>query len=160
MKIKIKICVCAIVVFIFCLSNSLWAQGQMRAPDFTLTDLNNDSVALNSYINKQPVMLFFWASWCPFCLEELRVLSEIYSQLEREELALLVINIGESAAKVDNFAKRNNLHFRVLLDKDAAVSQSFEILGVPTYILVDKKGYIRFAGHYFPKEQYKSLLLE
>ncbi len=160
MKIKIKICVYAIAVFIFCLSNSLWAQGQMRAPDFTLTDLNSDSISLSSYINKQPVMLLFWASWCPFCRDELKALSETYGQLEREGLGLLVIDIGESAAKVDNFAKRNNLHFRVFLDKDNAVAQSFGILGVPAYILVDKKGYIRFAGHYFPKEQYKSLLLE
>jgi len=160
MKIKIKICVCAIAVFIFCLSNSLWAQGQMRAPDFTLTDLNNDSVSFSSYINKQPVMLFFWASWCPFCRVELIALSAIYDQLEREGIVLLAINVGESAAKVDNFSKKNNLPFRMFLDKDTTVTQSFGILGIPTYILIDKKGYIRFTEHYFPKKQYKSLLLK
>jgi peroxiredoxin len=130
------------------------------APDFKLEDLNNNTFVLSSYRDKQAVMLFFWTSWCPFCREELQILSKNYTQLQNEGLELAVINVGESAAKVANFSKAHNFPFRIILDKYSTVARSFDILGIPTYILIDKKGRMRFTEHYFPKEKYKSLLAE
>jgi cytochrome c biogenesis protein CcmG/thiol:disulfide interchange protein DsbE len=160
MKNQAKLWLCATVLFLFCFNQQAWPQELKSAPDFTLQDLNNDTFTLSSYKYKQPVMLFFWASWCPFCREELQLLSKNYAQLQKEGLALAVINVGESATKVANFSKTHNLPFPLTLDKDTNISRSFGIFGIPTYILIDKKGYIRYIEHYFPKEEYKNLLSE
>lgn len=133
-------------------------EGKNIAMDFKLQDLNQDTFSLSSYKDKQPVILFFWTTWCPFCQIELNRLKDMYPQLQKEGWELFAVNVGESASKVDNFVKNYALNFKVLLDKDMAVAYSYGILGVPTYFLVDKNGYIVFKEHYFPRERYKELV--
>lgn len=148
-----------ILVFTICIilaTNCAFAKEPVLAPDFKLRDLAQNTVVLNSFEDK-PVMLFFWTTWCPFCRKELRVLNEKYGELVKEGLEVLAINIEEKESTVNNFIRRNAIILSVLLDEDAAVSQSYEILGVPTYILIDKKGYIVSESHSFPRE-YKKLI--
>lgn len=128
------------------------------ALDFKLQDLNQDTFILSSYKDRQPVILFFWTTWCPFCRNELRLLRDIYPQLVKEGWELFAINAGEPAYQVDKFVKGYALNFKVLLDKDTTVAGSYGILGVPTYILIDKKGHIVFNDHYFPKAKYRELI--
>lgn len=129
-----------------------------RAMDFKLQDLNQNTFTLSNYKDKQPLILFFWRISCPLCRKELRTLKDMYPQLQKEGWELFAINVGESASAVDNFVKNYALNFKVLLDKDMAVAYAYGILGVPTYFLVDKNGYIVFKEHYFPRERYKELI--
>jgi len=129
------------------------------AADFKLRDINNIEVSLNDYKGKQPVLLFFWTTWCPYCVAELSGLNSKYLELKENGCDLLAINVGESADKVSRYVKKYNPFFKVLLDTDKSVSSSFEILGVPTYILLNKKGEIVLQGHGFPND-YKSLIPE
>lgn len=157
---KIKNCLVLLVIFIFCFSQYASAQEKNLAPDFTLQDLNQNTFTLSNYKNKQAVMLFFWTTLCPFCREELKFLKENYPDLAKDGLVLAAIDAGESFSRVENFTKSYNFPFRVLLDKDYAVAYDFGVMGVPTYVLVDKKGYVRIIEHYFPKEKYKSIISE
>ncbi len=68
------------------------------------------------------------------------------------------IDVDESVAKVENFVKQHNFSFRIFLDSDSDVAESFGILGIPTYFLIDKKGIIRYEGNSFPEEEYKRLI--
>lgn len=135
------------------------AKSARAAVNFRLKDINNNEVVLNSYINNQPVLLFFWTTWCPFCVEELSTLNPKYQQLKKDGCELLALNVGESIDKVAKYVKNYNLDFKVLLDKDRTVAFFFDILGVPTYVLINKKGDIVFQGHSFPQE-YKGLILK
>ena len=157
---KVKNWLVLAAIFIFCFSQYAISEEIKPAPDFTLRDLNQNTFTLSNYKNKQPVLLFFWTSWCPFCREELKFLKSAYPELVKEDLVLVAIDAGESTAKVNNFAKSYNLPFRIFLDTDTSVAEAFEILGVPTYVLVDKKGYIRLIENFFPKEKYKSIISE
>jgi peroxiredoxin len=130
------------------------------APDFKLLDLNNNTITLSAYRDKQPVLLFFWTTWCPFCRKELKTLNDRYPQLVKEGWELLSIDVGEPAYKVDNAIKRYSLNFKVLLDKDTTVAGSYNILGVPTYVIINKKGHVVFKDHYFPQDTYKYLILK
>lgn len=133
-------------------------QGLNLAPDFKLLDLGQNAHTLSDYKNKQPVILFFWTTWCPFCRKELKLLKQMYPELVNNGLEVLAINIGEPAYKVANFVTSYQLNYKVLLDKDTNVTYSFDVLGVPTYVLVGKKGNIVFIGHTFPKDNYKDLI--
>ncbi len=129
------------------------------AGNFKLRDINNIEVSLSDYKGKQSVLLFFWTTWCPFCVAELSSLNSKYQELKENSCELLAINIGESADKVIKYVQKYNPFFKVLLDKDNSVASSFDVLGVPTYVLINKKGEIVALDHRFPSE-YKSLILE
>ena len=133
-------------------------QGLNLAPDFKLLDLGQNAHTLSDYKNKQPVILFFWTTWCPFCRSELKLLNQKYPELLKDGLELLAINVGERAYKVDNFVKSYKLTCKILLDENTTVADAYDVLGVPTYVLVGKKGNIVFIGHTFPKDNYKDLI--
>lgn len=129
-----------------------------QAQDFQLQDLDNNTVSLASYKGKQPVILFFWTTGCPFCQQELRKLKDRYEDLTKDGVELLAINVNEASHKVERAVKNYGLSFKVLLDKDASVADSFEVLGVPTYILINKNGRIAASDHTFPQSEYKDLI--
>ncbi|MDD2680145.1 MAG: TlpA disulfide reductase family protein [Candidatus Omnitrophica bacterium] len=128
-----------------------------EAPDFQLLDLNDQKVSLSDYKHKQAVVLFFWTTWCPYCREELRILNAEQQDLAKDAITLLAINVGESKHKVENFVKGRNLRFRVLLDETGRVTEIYDLLGVPSYIVVNSSGQIVFRGSHFPKEMLKEL---
>lgn len=128
------------------------------APDFTLRDLQMKPVSLSAYRNKQPVLLLFWTSWCPFCVKELNKLNAKYKSLADQGIEVLTINAGEPAYKVNAFVKGKGFNFKILLDEHAAVAGSYGVLGVPAFILVDKNGRIIFTDYYFSDKKIEELL--
>src|SRR3989338_157237 len=145
-------------ICIFLITNYTFAEEPVLAPDFKLKDLSQHTVVLSSYRDKQPVILFFWTTWCPFCRRELRELNNRYPALVKEGWEVLAIDVGEPLSRVVNFVKDYELTFKVLLDKDTTVANDYGILGVPTYIIVDKAGNVVFDDHYFPHTEYKNLI--
>lgn len=149
----------AVLVSIVCLllmTSPLAAEKLHFAPDFILKDANQTAVSLVDYRNKEPVLLFFWTTWCPFCLKHLRILNDKEEEIKKDNLGVLAINIGEGQSRIARFAKTYRLFFTILLDQDAAVAQSYGVSGVPTYVLVDENGIIIYQGYSFPP--YKKLL--
>ena len=129
--------------------------GREIAADFQLQDLNQQTFSLSSYKNKQPVILFFWTTWCPFSQTEIRSLKNIYPQLVKEGWELFAIDLGESSRKVESLVKNLALNFKVLLDETGSTADSYGILGVPTYVIIDSKGRIVTTDHQFPKDYNK-----
>jgi peroxiredoxin len=127
------------------------------APNFKVKDLDQISVELSSFKNKNNVVLFFWTTWCPYCLKALKSLDQTIVELEREGIVVLPINSGEKLETVSKFAKKNGYTFRIFLDTDSAVSDGYQIYGVPTYVIVDKEGFMRSTSNFFPEEELKGL---
>jgi len=150
----------AVMITVFVLAKNNLAIGEdTLAPNFQLKDLAGNTVTLSEYKGKQDVLLFFWATWCPYCRKGLKVLNEKHTQLSKDGVEILAINANEPAVKVDSFVRYYALTFKILLDLGADVAETYKILGFPTYILVDKEGYIRSMGYSFPEEEYKDLIL-
>ena len=148
------------IVMAFVLAKSNLAIGlDTIAPNFQLKDSAGNTVTLSEYKGKQDVLLFFWTTWCPYCRKGLKVLNEKHAQLLKDGVEILAINVSEPAGKVDSFARNYALTFKTLLDLDADVAETYKLLGFPTYIIVDKQGYIRSTGYSFPEEEYKDLIL-
>ncbi|HLA29229.1 MAG TPA: TlpA disulfide reductase family protein [Syntrophales bacterium] len=112
-----------------------------KAPDFVLKDLQGRKFRLSENIGK-PVLLIFGATWCPFCRDEIPRLKDIYANYGKRGLVMLNIDIQESKEKVSRFASSYKLPYRVLLDEEADVAESYGVRGVPTMVLIDKKGMI------------------
>ncbi len=128
------------------------------APDFQLTDLQYKTVSLSDYKDKKGVILFFWTSWCTFCRGELERMNQEYTELEKDSIGLLTINVGEGRGRVESFVNSQKLNFTVLLDENSHVSDMYEVIGVPTYILINKSGRIIFNSSSFPRAKLKELV--
>jgi len=147
----------AVAVLVFLLLAGCQAQAAPKAGtlDFSLRDLQGRITTLAEYRQKQPVIVFFWTTWCPYCRKELQVLNDQYQEVKDAGFSVLAVNAGESQGRVSQYFKGRDLHFPVLLDQNTSVSSSWGILGVPTYIIVNKEGKEVFRGHSFPADTYK-----
>jgi len=118
------------------------AQIGKLAPDFALLDLSGQPVSLSSLTGK-PVLVNFWAIWCPPCRYEMPFIQEIHDERSESGLAVLAINVGESRSTVSEFIQENNYFFPVLLDTDQRVALEYGIRTFPTTIFIDKDGIIQ-----------------
>ena len=146
-----------LISFSFCVMSVPSVAAQEQAPDFKLEDIKGGPVSLSSYRDKNAVILLFWTTWCPYCRKEIKNLNNMYADLKKDGFEVLAVNVGEPLYKVDNFAKSYQLDYPVLLDKDTSVSLSYGVMGIPFYLIIDKKGMVRFADNYFPRTEYKEL---
>ena len=130
----------------------------IATPDFQLQDIYQEIYTLSDYRGKQPIVLFFWATWYPFCQRELGVLNNMYAGLEKDGVQLLSIDVGELSDQVEGFVRHFGLAYPVLLDKDTRVADSFGI-DVPAYVFIEKSGAVVYKGDSFAYDKYKTLLL-
>lgn len=139
----------AVFVGLFFITSNLFSEE--FAPNFKLKDIEDKEYILFDFSGKD-LILFFWTTWCPYCIRELQNLERKFLSLKSRGKELLSINIGESKERIKRFSQRYGLTFPILLDEDYRVSRQYGLFGVPTYVLIDKNGRIKFFGHYLPKD--------
>ena len=108
------------------------------APDFTLTDLDGNSVSLSDY-RGTPVMLNFWATWCPPCRAEMPLIQE-YQDKYADGFVVLAVNGGETAQEVQAFVTEQGFDMVFLLDADFAVAELYQVRGFPTSVFIGADG--------------------
>lgn len=114
------------------------------AEDFTLRDLDGQSVTLSDFEGKVVVMSF-WATWCGPCKEEMPHLQKMYTAKKDEGLEVLSISTDDvrSSGQVKPYIKKNGYDFTVLLDKDSSVIATYHpAKTLPFTVVVDRKGEI------------------
>lgn len=118
------------------------------APDFSLPQLNGELLSLSNFKGK-PVIINFWASWCPPCRRELPALQAAYASYS-DKTGFVAVNVKEEAGAVSAFATEMGLTFPVALDADGMVSDAaYEVRGLPTTLFVDARGVVA-ARHVGP----------
>ena len=125
------------------------------APDFQLPGLDGKSVSLE-YSRGRPVLLNFWATWCPPCRIEMPHIQAIFDDQEWSDrgLVILAIDIGESRDTVRSFMESFGYTFPVLLDGSKDVAIGYNVRGIPTTFFNDGDGVIqaRKIGPFSSKE--------
>lgn len=135
--------------------------AQLRlAPDFKLQDLNRKTFTLSDYKDKQPVILVFWTTWCPYCRQQLKQLNERLPELTKKGIQILAINVGEPKDKVEDFVKNRSLSLKILLDESGDVAGTYEIMGVPSYFVIDISGKVAAAANQFPEDEINKLTVK
>ncbi|WNF38084.1 TlpA disulfide reductase family protein [Bacillaceae bacterium IKA-2] len=113
----------------------------MKAPNFTLEQMKKDQqVSLNSFSGK-PIMLTFWASWCPNSQKDLLVKEQFYRSLPNDNLIFLTINVTgreEDANDGIKWMEDQGYTFPVLLDKGTKTYDTYQCMSVPTTVLINK----------------------
>jgi peroxiredoxin len=114
------------------------------APSLSLPTLTGSQIEVEDY-RGSPIILNFWASWCPPCRTEMPAFQQIYQEYEDQNLVIAAVNttFQDSRTDLENFVTNHGLSFYVLLDNTGAVSTSYNIYSLPTTYFIDSQGYIR-----------------
>ena len=124
------------------------------APDFDLQDLTGSHITLSQFKGQKPVLLYFWATWCHYCLAVRPAVIELRKATAENDIEILAINVGsgDSLAKVKRFEEANPAPYTVLYDPDSKVTHSYRVEGIPHFVLMDKYGAVKYQGNRLPSD--------
>lgn len=115
------------------------------APDFTLPSSKGDNVRLAEQ-RGQVVMLNFWASWCGPCRKEMPLLDAMYQRYSSAGFVLYGVNVEEDNTDAKKLLKELGVTFPVLFDSESKASSLYNVDAMPTTVVIDKKGQVRFVN--------------
>lgn len=110
--------------------------------DFVLQDMNGKDVRLADFKGR-PVLINFWATWCPPCKAEMPAIDAYYEAHRGEGLTVLAVNSQDAPTTVQAFINAQGFHFPVLLDQHNVVSDLYQVQGLPTTFVIDRDGVIQ-----------------
>ena len=116
------------------------------APDFTLVDQEGKPVSLSD-LRGQVVMINFWASWCGPCREEMPLLEQIHQKYGPLGFTLLGVNVEENSADASAWLHDRPVSFPILFDPQNGVSKLYDVVAMPSTVLIDRLGNVRYLHH-------------
>ena len=117
------------------------AAAAEATPDWTLLSADKEFVRLSDELERQPVVLFFWATWCPYCKALMPHLQSIRLEYG-DNVEILAINFRDDKDPVA-FMQSTGYDFTLLLDGDK-VAELYKVWGTPGVIVIDRNQRIRF----------------
>jgi peroxiredoxin len=122
------------------------------APDWQLNDLDGKSVKLSDFHAKKGVLLAFFATWCPYCMEEVPNLIAFQTAYKDRSVELIGVDLDQPAHVVKRFAEERKTNYKLLLDPGGQVATAYGIVGIPTIVGIDATGTVRYVANGLPKD--------
>ena len=119
------------------------ATDAVPAPDFTLKSNGGTNLKL-SELRGEVVLINFWASWCGPCRQEMPVLSELQDKYKDLGFTVLGVNVEEDSAPARKLLRELPVSFPVLFDTSNKVSRAYNVVAMPSTVLVDRDGKVRY----------------
>jgi peroxiredoxin len=135
-----------ILIGLFISASVTAGQGLGAAPDFSLPDASGKSVALSDF-KGEVVLINFWASWCGPCREEMPLLDELSTRYAALGFTMLGVNVEEDSSAANGFLAGTPVNFPILYDRENKVSQLYDVIAMPSTVIVDRTGQIRYIHH-------------
>lgn len=120
-------------------------QDKKAEKDFVVYDEKLNKVKLSDYKGR-PIIVNFWASWCPPCKEEMPLFNKLSSKYKAEELTVLMVDLTDGQRETMDKAKKyildNDYEMKILFDNDGTASINYNIIYIPRTLFIDKDGNI------------------
>jgi peroxiredoxin len=141
---KNKIINTLLLLTILCLTS----MSEQTAVNFKLPDLSNKQTSLDDLLQKGPVLLDFWATWCKPCLKAFPKLNELHKKYSARGFTVVGLNQDgpRNQAKIKPFVASMNIEFPILIDANNQVMRQFSVQNLPTAVLISPDG--RIVGRY------------
>ena len=117
--------------------------GTGPAPEFQLASAGGKPVSLTQY-KGQVVMINFWATWCGPCRTEMPVLEQLHKKYKPMGFTMIGVNVEPDSAGAVDWLKATPVTFPILFDTDSKVSKLYAVSGMPSTVIVDRKGNLRY----------------
>ena len=120
------------------------------APDFRLPVLGFKAGSTKAEQSLQDhrgqvVYLDFWASWCAPCRKSMPFMEALHQELASEGLRILAVNLDDEQALALKFVERYGVTYTNLFDGMATLPEMYKVMGMPTAVLIDRKGVVRWV---------------
>ena len=116
-------------------------------PAVTLESINGDSVALSQWIGKKPVIVEFWATWCPICAELLPRMEAAQKKFgDRAEFLVVAVAVNQSKNSVRRHLERHPMPFTFLWDGNGAAVRAFQAPSTSYVAVLDATGRVVYTG--------------
>ena len=109
------------------------------APDFTLPSLGAGSISLREH-RRQVVLVNFWATWCPPCVEETPSLEKFAEQVRNQGVTVISVSVDQDGDTLQRFATEYHLSFAIARDPDQAVASRYGTFKFPETYILDRDG--------------------
>ena len=113
-------------------------------PPFSLRDIEGRTVTAPGDFAGNPVVVHFWADWCPYCLEEMPVLDKLFQQYKKQGLMVYAVNVGQGLDVARAYVSKVKITYPVLLDVEGRTAKSYGVVGLPRTFFIDRKGNIKY----------------
>ena len=119
-----------------------FAEKSDEAPEFELDDLRGQHHRLSDYRGKI-VLINFWASWCPECIDEIPSLNKIYEKYKGKGLVVLGISADRKKEAAMKILTQTDVTYPVLFDTSGGVFiKRYTVIALPTTVVIDRNGLI------------------
>jgi len=118
-----------------------------RAPVVAVEDLDGKPVDLGQYIGRQPVVLEFWATWCPLCKALEPSLQAAHARYGRTvRFVAIGVGVNQSPASIKRHLAAHPLPFPVLFDAGGAAVRAYQVPTTSYIVVLDKAGKVTYTG--------------
>jgi cytochrome c biogenesis protein CcmG/thiol:disulfide interchange protein DsbE len=111
------------------------------APSVEMVGFGGETIALADYTGT-PVVLNFWASWCPFCVAEMPDFQDV-SNAHIGDVVFVGVNLQDDAGAADSLAVETGVTYQLARDPQGVVYSAFGGIGMPTTVFIDAEGVVR-----------------
>ena len=113
------------------------------APDFTLPDLEGNSLTLSDFKGRV-IILNFWATWCPPCRREIPDFVELYEKYKDEGLVIIGVSLDRGDSRsVKQFSKNYKINYPIVLGNVTVTQDYGGVRAIPTTFIIDRKGNVK-----------------
>ena len=118
-----------------------------KAPSFVAPKVGGQLVSLENYKNR-PLVLNFWASWCPPCRDETPGMERIWRKYEDQGVVILGINVQDGEKEAERYISEFGVTFSNALDLDGSITVDYGVTGLPVTFFIDNDSVVtgRWVG--------------
>ena len=145
---KSKFLSALIALSLLAIGPSVYAKDMI---DFTLSSADGNTFTLSEVVKERPVLVVFFATWCPPCQHEVPELIKLQDKDQASGLKILAVDVDESKETAANFIRSKGINYTVLLDEGGRAANQYGVEGIPTNILIARGGEVKYEGHSIPE---------
>ncbi|TPV62234.1 TlpA family protein disulfide reductase [Aestuariibacter sp. GS-14] len=125
--------------------------GEVLAPDLTFHAADGETFSLQQRWEKKPVLLYFWATWCPYCKKATPNVTALHHDFG-DSIDVLGINvaINDTQEKMHAYLHDYGVDFPVMFDAQAELTSEFMVTGTPVFVVLSQRGEILYRSHRYP----------
>jgi cytochrome c biogenesis protein CcmG/thiol:disulfide interchange protein DsbE len=139
LQVSIGALMCALVCVIFLSMRERIVQEGDSAPDFSITADNGRTITASNFGGKL-LLLNFWATWCPPCIEELPSLDQFQRRFANSGIVVLGVSVDKDEKAYRRFLSRVNVSFLTARDPENKISADYGTFKYPESYLINRDG--------------------